>query len=120
MSFSVIPFKKFRKIPANILNNAKVFISEDGSILSAREFEPGILLDPSYISKIFNLTGRSMDAIEFCRLCDIPPDLIPVNLLAPFVQRLVLSSDSYHQAILTCWKLKNQLSIPKKAIGKNV
>ena len=60
-----------------------------------------------------------MDAIEFCRLCEIPPDLIPVNLLAPFVQRLVLSSDSYHQAILTCWKLKNQLSIPKKAIGKN-
>ena len=113
-------FKKFRKIPADILNNAKVFISEDGSILSAREFEPGILLDPSYISKIFNLTGRSMDAIEFCRLCDIPPDLIPVHLLAPFVQRLVLSSDSYHQAILTCWKLENQLSIPKKAIGKNV
>ncbi|GIS01428.1 MAG: hypothetical protein CM15mP102_22480 [Flavobacteriales bacterium] len=48
------------------------------------------------------------------------PDLIPVHLLAPFVQRLVLSSDSYHQAILTCWKLENQLSIPKKAIGKNV
>ena len=113
-------FKELRKLPSDILNNAKIFITDEGKILSSKEINSDDKLDISFISKIFNLTGRSMDAIEFCRICDLSPHLLPVNLIKPFVKRLVLSSDPYHQALLTCFRLDNELnSFTVKSETKN-
>ncbi len=113
-------FAKFRKISPDILNNAKILISEDGNVLSASEFGPDLFLESSFISKIFNLTGRSIDAIEFCRLCNIPPNLIPIHLLEPFVKRLITSSDPYHKSLLNCWESENKLEPVQKDFSRNI
>ena len=114
-------FKQFNAISQDIILDSKILIDEEGNIVSGRDMKEksAILnIEKTFITHIFNSADRmnsdfrpkSIEAIEFVRLCGLPQDVIPSDLLEPLIGRLLLSSNEYHMQIVKRFKSQNKVN----------
>ena len=75
-------------LDSKLHTNAKIFLCNDGKLRSGNELSElrgKYSIDYMYLNHIFNTVSNSFKSLLFCEKCGLPPELIPLNFLTPFI-----------------------------------
>ena len=117
-TFNVISSKGENK---DLAKHSKIFICNDGIPRSGKELsysDSDLTVDYMYLNHIFNIAGNSFKSIEFCELCGLPPKLIPLNFITPFLSIIRSINRPFYREILQINGLEKQ--VEAKRITNNI
>lgn len=109
----------FKAIEAGLVQSANIFLCTDGIARSGSELANSNehQLDIIFMASLFDMAGRSTDAVDMCIQCGIPVCMIPASLLETIRESLTRSSKAIHAEMLKAISPTQQSSEASNGAG---